>query len=242
MNVLFRLSQNVEGFEDIEKTKDFFKNVLPKRDNDYFFHTKKISKMNQGDTIYFAYNGYLVAKAIFEGQIIKDEKRDEKYTKGHKLSDIQIINSSTKLDRKIIKGRDLNYIKSKEIQDEIQRAINEIHKTIVYPDEIEKETLSEGAKKQVVVNAYERNPKAREKCIKHYGTQCFICGFDFEKNYGEMGKGFIHVHHIKPLSEINSEYEVDPIQDLRPVCPNCHAMIHKKRPAYTIEEIQKLFS
>ena len=52
---------------------------------------------------------------------------------------------------------------------------------IVYPDEIESQTLSEGAKKQVIVNAYERNPKARQECIKHYGTKCFICGFDFEK-------------------------------------------------------------
>ena len=52
-----------------------------------------------------------------------------------------------------------------------------------------------------------------------------------------MGKNFIHVHHIKPLSEIDKEYKINPIQDLRPVCPNCHAMLHKKVPAYSIEEI-----
>ena len=113
---------------------------------------------------------------------------------------------------------------------------------IIYPDELENQTLSEGAKKQVVVNAYERNPKARQECIKHYGTKCFICSFDFEKIYGEIGKGFIHVHHVKPLSEINQEYEVNPIEDLRPVCPNCHAMIHKKKPAYSIEEIKSLLA
>ena len=113
---------------------------------------------------------------------------------------------------------------------------------IVYPDEIESQTLSEGVKKQVIVNAYERNPKARQECIKHYGIKCFICGFDFEKKYGEIGKGFIHVHHVKPLSEINEEYKVNPIQDLRPICPNCHAMIHKKTPAYSIEEIKSLLA
>lgn len=112
------------------------------------------------------------------------------------------------------------------------------HNNIIYPDELENQTLLEGAKKQVIVNAYERNPKARQECIKYYGTKCFICGFDFEKKYGEIGRGFIHIHHIKPLSEINEEYEVNPIQDLRPVCPNCHAMIHKRKPAYSIEEIQ----
>jgi len=109
----------------------------------------------------------------------------------------------------------------------------------IYPDEIE-ETLLEGAKKQIVVNAYERNTKARQECINKYGFNCFICGFNFQKNYGEIGKDFIHVHHLKPLSEIQQEYEVNPIQDLRPVCPNCHAMLHRKIPAYSIEEIQNI--
>ena len=70
----------------------------------------------------------------------------------------------------------------------------------------------------------------------------WLCSFDFEKKYGEIGKGFIHVHHVKPLSEINEEYEVNPIQDLRPVCPNCHVMIHKKKPAFNIEEIKSLLA
>jgi len=110
----------------------------------------------------------------------------------------------------------------------------------IYPDEVEETILLEGAKKQIVVNAYERNPKAREKCINKYGFSCFICGFNFQKNYGEIGKEFIHVHHLKPLSEIQEEYEVNPIEDLRPVCPNCHAMLHRKVPAYSIEEIQNI--
>ena len=54
-----------------------------------------------------------------------------------------------------------------------------------------------------------------------------------------MGIGFIHVHHLKPLSDIGGEYQVDPVKDLRPVCANCHAMIHSKKPAYTLEEIKK---
>ncbi|MEG4409005.1 HNH endonuclease [Microcoleus sp. MON2_D5] len=69
-----------------------------------------------------------------------------------------------------------------------------------------------------------------------------MCHFNFEKLFGEIGKGFIHVHHIIPLSEINQEYEVNPIQDLRPLCPNCHAMIHRKYPPFTIEEIKDLLS
>jgi 5-methylcytosine-specific restriction protein A len=59
----------------------------------------------------------------------------------------------------------------------------------------------------------------------------------FEQCYGEVAKGFIHVHHLRPLSEIGEEYEVDPIADLRPVCPNCHAVLHLRVPAYSIEEV-----
>lgn len=118
-----------------------------------------------------------------------------------------------------------------------QRILNHNKITIIYPDDIEDNNLFEGTKKQIIVNAYERSSKARKECIEEYGYKCTICKFDFEKVYGEVGKNFIHVHHIKPLSEIDKEYKINPIQDLRPVCPNCHAMLHKKVPAYSIEEI-----
>jgi predicted HNH restriction endonuclease len=98
--------------------------------------------------------------------------------------------------------------------------------------------LSEGSIKQVKVNAYERNPKARTECIAHYGLACSCCGFDFFKIYGEIGQDFIHVHHLTLISEIKKEYHVNPIDDLRPVCPNCHAMIHRKKPPFTIAEIK----
>ncbi|MEG1241999.1 MAG: HNH endonuclease, partial [Oscillospiraceae bacterium] len=48
------------------------------------------------------------------------------------------------------------------------------------------------------------------------------------ERYGEVGKNFIHVHHKIPLNEISEEYVVDPVNDLIPVCPNCHAMLHRK--------------
>ena len=114
------------------------------------------------------------------------------------------------------------------------------------PDELSDETeiinLYEGAKQSITVNRYERNNQARKKCIEYYGTGCYVCAFNFENIFGEIGKDFIHVHHLIPLSEINQEYEVDPIQDLRPVCPNCHAMIHRKNPPFTIEEIKNLLN
>ena len=111
------------------------------------------------------------------------------------------------------------------------------------PGEVNKtevEIFREGSIRQVIVNAYERNPEARRKCIAHYGTRCYVCGFDFEKRYGDVGKGFIHIHHERPLSTIGEEYEVDPIEYLKPVCPNCHAIIHRRKPAYTITEVKEI--
>lgn len=111
---------------------------------------------------------------------------------------------------------------------------------IVYPDEItekEESKILEGSKKQVLVNIYERDTKARQACLDEFGYICKICNFDFEKRYGLIGKEFIHVHHLIPLSEIKKEYELNPKKDLIPVCPNCHAMLHRKIPAYKPEDI-----
>ncbi|WP_340392470.1 HNH endonuclease [Paenibacillus sp. FSL E2-0190] len=105
---------------------------------------------------------------------------------------------------------------------------------------LENNTYVEGAKKSILVNAYERNPVAREACLKHHGYNCAVCEINFEDVYGEIGEGFTHVHHLKPLHELKEEYEVDPVNDLRPVCPNCHAMLHKKEPVYTIDELKAI--
>ena len=96
-----------------------------------------------------------------------------------------------------------------------------------FPDEIaQPQMYIAGATRPVMVNAYERDQNARAACIAHYGARCLVCGFDFEAQYGGRGKGVIDVHHLKPLSEVRSGYQVDPIEDLRPVCRNCHTIIH----------------
>jgi len=104
------------------------------------------------------------------------------------------------------------------------------------------ESLPEGQRRQIITNAFERNPEARKRCVEYYGYICSICGLDFMETYGEIGNQFIHVHHIKPISEINEEYYVNPINDLRPVCPNCHSMIHRRKPCYTIDEIKEFMA
>lgn len=99
------------------------------------------------------------------------------------------------------------------------------------------EKFTEGRSKDIIQTRYERNPQARKICLIHHGYSCKICDFNFEEYFGEVGKGFIHVHHINPIAVIGKEHEINPIENLLPVCPNCHAMIHSKRPAFTINEI-----
>ncbi len=110
-----------------------------------------------------------------------------------------------------------------------------------FSGEIEEDKLfTEGSIKKVTVNQYERNSKARKKCIEKHGYNCKVCGMSFEKIYGKIGKGFIHIHHIKPLAGIGKEYELNPIKDLVPVCPNCHAMLHTYDPPLSVEELNNI--
>jgi 5-methylcytosine-specific restriction protein A len=90
-----------------------------------------------------------------------------------------------------------------------------------------------------LVNRYERDPRARQECIRYYGTKCFLCGFDFAAQYGGVMAGFIHVHHLASLASVGEDYEVDPVEDLRPVCPNCHAVLHRKEPPYSLEDVRR---
>jgi len=99
---------------------------------------------------------------------------------------------------------------------------------------------TEGAIQRILVNRYERNSKARQACIDHYGENCCVCGFDFGDIYGPSLEGFIHVHHLQSLASVGERYEVDPIQDLRPICPNCHAVAHRTEPALSLEQIKLL--
>lgn len=110
-----------------------------------------------------------------------------------------------------------------------------------YPEEMNAENepvLTEGKKHLLTTYRYERNPLARQLCLNHYGYNCSVCNFNFYDTYGNIGENFIHVHHLKEISSIGEEYSLDPIHDLRPVCANCHSMLHRKTPSYTIEELK----
>lgn len=101
----------------------------------------------------------------------------------------------------------------------------------------------EGKKKAVYTTKYERKPANRAAAIAVHGTVCMACGFDFGKMYGEYGKGFIEVHHAKPLFENAGEIIPDPKTDLICLCSNCHRMVHRFRnKVLTLDELKSIIA
>jgi 5-methylcytosine-specific restriction enzyme A len=99
--------------------------------------------------------------------------------------------------------------------------------------------LPEGARTTVEVNRYERSRINRAICIELRGTTCVVCDFDFGRAYGSLGEGYIHVHHIVPVSQLGGSYRINPAKDLVPICPNCHAMVHLGDPPVAIDDLRK---
>ncbi len=100
---------------------------------------------------------------------------------------------------------------------------------------------NEGRRVLYYTTRYERSPRNRAEAIRIQGTKCKVCGFDFSEVYGEIGEGFIEVHHITPLSSKNEVVSIDPATDLVCLCSNCHRMIHKApNGVYSVEELKSL--
>jgi len=107
-------------------------------------------------------------------------------------------------------------------------------------DEPGRKGQPEGNVQIIEVTRYERSRLNRAACLQLQGTKCLACGFDFADKYGPLGEGFIHVHHVVPVSEIGTNYVIDPSRDLIPLCANCHSMIHLKEVALTLEQLQNI--
>lgn len=148
------------------------------------------------------YNPEIIATKEAEKERIKQERKEQRQKEKDKKKDSATSSIDTPKEHITRKGVK---IKEQELDDN-QR---------------------EGAITQVNITRRERNPKLREACLKKYGYVCQCCGIDFEKIYGEIGREYIEVHHLFPISQTEGEHEVDPEKDLVPLCSNCHSMIHR---------------
>jgi 5-methylcytosine-specific restriction protein A len=100
------------------------------------------------------------------------------------------------------------------------------------------EGKTEGDMWKAEVKKYERNAINRANCLAAHGDACLACGTNFGRTYGSIGEGFIHVHHVVPVSKLGPGYMIDPVDDLIPLCPNCHAMAHRSDPPFRVEQLR----
>lgn len=129
------------------------------------------------------------------------------------------------------------------IKDEVLSTLRELWAAVTgaYPKNPEESIYSEGAKKAVYTTTYERDPKIRRAFLQGKHLKCEVCGFDFEEVYGQLGAGYIEVHHKKPVSE--GERITDLNNDLVMLCSNCHRMIHRGRDhMLTVEELRRIIA
>lgn len=97
----------------------------------------------------------------------------------------------------------------------------------------------DGKIRYLLSTRYERNRSLRDLCLQEYGYKCVGCNLVLSSRYGPIAERLIHVHHLEPLAEIG-ERVIDPKTDLKPLCPNCHSVVHLRTPPLTIEELKAL--
>lgn len=99
--------------------------------------------------------------------------------------------------------------------------------TVVEGDEPENIRF-EDASKLRLHKRIERNPKLAQEAKKILGYTCQVCGLNFERQYGELGRGYIEAHHLEPLANLKGKKVArDPKKDFAVLCSNCHRMIHR---------------
>lgn len=101
--------------------------------------------------------------------------------------------------------------------------------------------FAEGERQKRETNFFNRNPQLRREAIRRHGPICIACKFNFEKRYGEAGKGYIEIHHLNPLAERFDATSGKPIrtkaEDVVPLCANCHRVVHRTRPCMTLDAL-----
>ena len=260
------LPMSTEVFSTYEEAREFLLYDMPDNGNKYYYMKSKMNCLDNS-LVLFQYEGRLIGCAIFEAVEMLDEPLYEDGAEYHGY--YKFRNGSTKvlntpITAEMFRSIDTGFTGFHQsplkkpvgmlpaLFELINKGKGTVHAEEVaagIPEELDEsdvKNLKEGQKKQIMVNAYERNPEARRRCLAYYRKRnngkirCEICGFDFGKAYGKEFEGKIHIHHIKEISTIGKEYVVDATKDLIPICPNCHMVAHSRKPALKPDEIIRL--
>lgn len=155
-----------------------------------------------------------------------------------KASESRITHTASLISRYLLRAGDTFTISAPEADGKPYRIVLEATGGASTLDGEETFTFQpEGAVRRVAVNQYERSPKNRKRAIRAHGVRCFGCRIEMAETYGEIAKGFIHIHHVKPIAAQPQEPDVD---DLIPLCPNCHAIVHLAKPPLSIKRLREL--
>ena len=169
----------------------------------------------------------------------------------YSIEELLSISSIIKSNEEILAGRN-GHISSKAIEAYIRFYASKLGvdlsdiqlpeaETTAEPDDEESEKQRmEGRLTEAKVLRRQRNRSARQKCLEDSGYTCYVCGFNFEKAYGDIGKNFLEVHHTKPLATYDDEHSI-PQSELCALCSNCHSMVHRKKEVLDVDELKRMF-
>ena len=107
-------------------------------------------------------------------------------------------------------------------------------KVLIYDED---DTITEGKVSTKTAIVKERSQKLRRAAIEHYTVDgkivCSVCGFDFKKIYGDLGDGYIQMHHENPIYQYSDDgfetYISEAVKNMKPLCANCHCMVHRNK-------------
>lgn len=199
-------------------------------------------KLNEGREILTFEHSLKNARDAFDSHFIETEREGWKDKKGspNKLSGVslEVFSRFDQLSENEIWERITKYsnLKIKNYKD--------IFEDLIAVEESEKEvntSKTEGGIKVYISKKVERDPSLRNDAFKIHGYNCMVCKFNFQENYGDWGRDWAEVHHLKAIADKKKEKTItDPKTDLAVLCANCHRMIHrKKNKALTIEELKR---
>lgn len=239
-------------FEPVNlKQWNIFKNVKKIGHIEPFIATKS---MKIGDIMVFYVGGqdksvgsgiYAVGVIISMPYILRNSPQDYCNNKNTVNVKITRISYDKPIIDKYMSKKIFNQFRTAHVIKNVDLLVNELYhnldKNVSLTNEVLVDNDKEGKKIVYYTTKYERSISNRNAAIALHGTVCQVCGFDFEKTYGEIGKGFIEVHHLKPLHSLDEEIVINPETDLVCLCSNCHRMIHsKKNQIITVEELRKV--